>query len=253
MLIESVHNNIVKQVVSLQDKQNRDNNGLFVVEGYKQVSDIPETWDIEYVICTEKYKDINFKAKTYSASEAVFKKMSETKTPQGILAVVKKQKRDLENILKEKGIFVVIDSLQDPGNLGSIIRTAAAYNCKGIFLSKNTVDCFSGKAVRSSMGAVFNVPLFQECDLIVLMTAFKKHNIKTYALALQTDNLLANTAFADSTAVIVGNEADGVGENILKNVDKLVKIEMPGKAQSLNAAIACSIAVYEIFRQINIK
>jgi TrmH family RNA methyltransferase len=253
MLIESIHNNIIKQIISLQDKKNRDEQKLFIVEGYKQVQDIPESWDIEYIICTEKYKDISFHTdKIYITTDTIFKKIADTKTPQGILAVVKKQEIDLESISNNKGFFVIVENLQDPGNLGSIVRTAEAYNCKGIFLSKNTVDAFSSKVVRSTMGTIFNVPIFQECDINLLLENFKKKNIKTYALALQTDKLITNTKFEDSIAIIVGNEANGISKDILDIADNLIKIEMLGKTQSLNASIACSIAIYEISKQISV-
>ena len=254
MLIESIHNNVIKQIMSLQDKKSRDEQNLFIVEGYKQVQDIPKNWDIEYIICTEKYKDISFNAdKIYLTTDTIFKKIADTKTPQGILAVVKKQKIDLDNITNNKGIFVIVDSLQDPGNLGSIIRTAEAYNCKGIFLSKHTVDAFSSKVVRSTMGAIFNVPIVQECDISLLLENFRKKSVKTYALALQTDKLISNTKFEDSIAIIVGNESNGISKDILDNADNLIKIEMLGKIQSLNAAIACSIAIYEISKQVNVR
>ncbi|MGE4385375.1 MAG: TrmH family RNA methyltransferase [Endomicrobiaceae bacterium] len=251
MFIESAHNKIIKQIFSLHDKKSRDEQSLFIVEGYKQVKCIPSDWHIEYIIRTEKYKDTDFNSPVkYSTTDAIFKKISETETPQGILAVVKKQKNNLLDALNEKGIFILIDSLQDPGNLGSIIRTAEAYNCRGLFLSANTADPFSGKVVRSSMGSIFRVPVFQENDLIYIIKKIRDKNIKTYALSLQTDNNLGNISFNESAAVIVGNEANGISPDILKNADELVKIEMPGKTQSLNAAIACSIAVYEIFKQI---
>ncbi len=129
MFIESIHNDIIKLTVSLKEKKNRDELSLFVVEGFKQVSEIPKDWNIKFVLATEKYKD--FKAeKLYITTEKIFKKISDTKTPQEILAVVEEKKSDIENILSKKGLFVVIDTLQDPGNIGTIIRTAESYGCK---------------------------------------------------------------------------------------------------------------------------
>lgn len=251
MFIESINNNIVKQTVSLQNKKYRDEFGLFVIEGEKQVLEIPENCKIEYIILTEKYKNFNFEqTKVYTVTETVFKKISDTKTPQGILAVVKKPKYDIEEITKNKGIFIILDCLQDPGNLGNIIRTASAYNCKGIFISKNSVDVFSPKVVRSSMGTIFNVPVVQETNILDLLKILKQKNITTYALALQTDNFLSQTKFENNIAFIIGNESNGISEEVLNNADKILKIEMLSTVQSLNAAIASSIAIYEGAKQV---
>lgn len=252
MFIESVRNNIIKHIISLRDKKNRDEQNLFIVEGNKQVCEIPQGWEIEYILCVEKYKNERFNAdKIYFTTETVFNKVSGTKTPQGILAVVKKKSFKTEDVIKNKGIFIIADNLQDPGNLGNIIRTAEAYGCKGVFISKNSADAFGDKTVRSAMGAVFGVPIIQECDVAAILKSMKDKNIKTYALALTADKFLSEVKFENNAAVIVGNESNGINEDILNEVDSAVKIKMPGRTQSLNAAVACSIAVYEISKQIN--
>ena len=139
MYIESVHNNIIKQTVSLQNKKYRDELDLFVVEGEKQVLEIPNTYKVEYIITSKEYNTLKFNnAKIYTTTETIFKKISDTKTPQGIIAVVRKPKYNINEILNEKGLFLILDCLQDPGNMGTIIRTASAYNCKGIFISKKS-------------------------------------------------------------------------------------------------------------------
>lgn len=252
MFIESVHNDIIKLIVSLKDKKNRDELSLFVVEGFKQVSEIPNDWKIKFVLATEKYKD--FKTdKLYLTTEKIFKKISDTKTPQEILAVVEKKIFDIESVLSRKGIFVIVDTLQDPGNIGTIIRSAEAFGCKGIFVSKNSVDIYSDKVVRSTMGTIFNIPIIQDCDIVSLITIMKKNKINICAFSLDTDNLLSNFKFKNNIAIIVGNESKGINENILDLVDNKIKIDMLGKAQSLNVAIACSIAIYEVSKQLNGK
>ena len=128
MFIESIHNDIIRLIVSLKEKKNRDEKSLFVVEGFKQVSEIPKDWKIKFILATEKYKDFNTD-KLYITTEKIFKKISDTKTPQEILAVVEKKNADTETILSDEGIFVVIDTLQDPGNMGTIIRTAESFGC----------------------------------------------------------------------------------------------------------------------------
>ncbi len=292
MKITSIHNDIIKQVVSLKNKKVRDELDLFIVEGYKQVAEIGEDWNIKYIIATEKEKSGKLKKlekltagnsisnqkesivcenrvaakatmgnesdgkKTvvYEVSEQLFKKISSTQTPQGIMAVVEKKKYDMDEVLDcgrgcekkkiKKNIFVVCDNVQDPGNIGTIIRTAEAFSCGGVFLSKGCADVYGDKVVRATMGAIFNIPVFPECDVAAIIKKFKDRNIKTYALALETDKTLESCKFAENSAVIVGNEANGIRKEILDIADDKIKIEMTGKAQSLNAAAACAIAVW---------
>lgn len=252
MFIESIHNDIIKLIISLREKKNRDEKSLFVVEGFKQVSEIPKDWDIKFVLATEKYKDFDAD-KLYITTEKIFKKISDTKTPQEILAVVEKKKFDIENVLSKQGFFVVIDTLQDPGNIGTIIRTAESFGCSGIFMSKNSVDIYGDKVVRSTMGAIFNMPIIQECDIVSLISLMKQKQINTCAFSLDTDNVLSDFKVKNNTAIIIGNEAKGISKNILDIVDDKIKIDMWGKSQSLNAAVACSIAIYEISKQLNGK
>ncbi len=265
MLITGPHNDIIKQIIALKQKKNRDEQGLFIVEGQKQVSEIPKDWKIKYTVTTEndkKRKDngnidsaseryrshgMTSNIQVYEVSKQLFKKISGTETPQGILAVVEKKKYDIEKTLNLKGIFIVCDNLQDPGNVGTIIRTAEAFSCKGIFLSKNSADVYGDKVVRATMGAIFNIPLFQECDIVQLIKTFKEKNIRTCALALDgSKNLQELKLNSDSAAIIVGNEAKGISPEVLNITDDKIKIEMTGKAESLNAAIATAIAIYNL-------
>lgn len=249
MIITSIHNDLIKQIISLKQKKIRDEHGLFIVEGQKQVAEIPKDWKIKFIVFSENFPPIHplTHSDSYVVSEQVFKKISGTETPQGILAVVEKKKYDMDKTLQQKGFFVICDNLQDPGNVGTIIRTAEAFSCKGIFLSKNSADIYSEKVVRSTMGTIFNIPIFQECDIAALIKIFKEKNIKTYALALDgSKNLQDLKIDTDSVAIIVGNEANGISNEILKIADEKIKIEMTGKAESLNAAIATGITIYKI-------
>jgi TrmH family RNA methyltransferase len=250
MFIESVHNAVIKLIVSLKEKKNRDEQALFVVEGFKQVTEIPKDWKVKFVLTTTKYHD--FKAKeVFITTDKIFKKISGTKTPQEILAVVEKKNNDMEKVLSDKGLFIITDTLQDPGNLGTIIRTAEAFGAKGVFVSKNSVDVYSDKVVRATMGALFNIPIIQECNIISLIQTLKQKQIKTYAFSLDGKNGLADTEFNNSVAIIIGNESKGISKDILDVVDSKIKIDMLGKSQSLNASVACSIAIYEISKQLN--
>ena len=169
------------------------------------------------------------------------------------MAVVEKKKFDKERVLSNKGIFVVIDTLQDPGNIGTIIRTAEAFGCKGIFISKNSVDVYGDKVIRSTMGSIFNIPVIQECDIVSLISQMKQKQINTCAFSLDTDNSLSKFKFKNNTAIIIGNEGNGINKKVLDIVDNKIKIDMWGKSQSLNAAVACSVAIYEVSKQLNGK
>ncbi len=256
MLITSAHNDIIKTVISLKQKKNRDELSLFTVEGYKQVSEIVKNWKIKFILSTEKYRNFNKIgcSNVYTVTERLFKKVSSTQTPQGILAVVEKKKYDIEKVLTdENGIFVVCDNIQDPGNVGTIIRTSEAYGCKAAFFSKNCADVYGDKVVRSSMGAIFNIPVFQECDIVALIKIFKQKQINVCALSLDTDKVLSEFNVENNVAVIVGNESVGISKEVLNVADEKIKIEMFGKTQSLNAAVACSIAIYEFSKRLKIK
>jgi TrmH family RNA methyltransferase len=136
MFIESADNKIIKQIVSLKDKKTRDADGLFIVEGEKQVNDIPLNWEVKYAVLTDNNAKINF-SHVYYTTEKIFKKISDTATPQGILAVVKIPDYNLSEVLSVRtGLYIIIDSLQDPGNLGTIIRTAHAYGVKAFLYQK---------------------------------------------------------------------------------------------------------------------
>ncbi len=251
MFIESVNNKIIKQIISLGDKKTRDESGLFIVEGKKQVSEIPNDWPVEcYVAVHDNLMPGS--SKKYLVSPDMLRKISDTDTPQGVLAVVHKKHYDMEQVLTTgRGIFLLLDTIQDPGNLGTIIRTAHAYGVKGIFISKNSVDVFSPKVVRATMGSVFKVPLFQECSIEQVMAEFIKKSIKTYALAINANMYVSDAKFADKTALIVGNESKGIADAILNSADYCVKIKMVSDIDSLNAAVACSIALYEASGQIS--
>ena len=122
-----------------------------------------------------------------------------------------------------------------------------------MIIIKPAVDIFDPKVIRSSMGAIFNIPVIQECDIVSLMLQMKQKQINTCAFSLDTDNVLSRFKFKNSTAIIIGNESNGINKDVLDIVDNKIKIDMWGKSQSLNAAVACSIAVYEVSKQLNGK
>jgi len=251
MYITSVYNDIVKEVLSLQNKKFRDELDLFVVEGKKQINEIPVDWNIKYLIAVNNFENkIPNNDKIYFVSDKIFKKISSTVSPQGIMAVVKKKKFDINEIINVKdGLFVVLDCLQDPGNLGTIIRSAAAFGVNGIFISKNSADMYSSKVIRSAMGTIFKVPIITECDIKEILKILKNKNITVYSLDIAAQNYISEMIFKNSSAIIIGNEANGIEKNIMDMADKRIKIKMVENINSLNASVACSVALYEISKQ----
>ena len=183
-------------------------------------------------------------------SEQVFGHVSDTKTPQGILCVVKRKKYDLEELLQvENPHFVVLDNLQDPGNMGTIIRTAEAAGVDAVFMSKDCVDIYNPKTIRSTMGSIYRMPFIYIEDILNLLDIFRKNGVKSYAAHLDGEKFYDQEDYCSGTAILIGNEGNGLREEVAQKADIWVKIPMQGQVESLNAAIAASVLMFEVFRQ----
>ena len=180
-------------------------------------------------------------------TEKVFSGITDVTNPQGILAVIGKN-TDIKEIDYNQNLFLVLDNIQDPGNMGTILRTADSVNLKQIIVAKGTADCYNPKVVRSTMGAIFRVKVIECEDLKKVLKEMKKRKIKVYATDLQTDKSIYDVDYQKS-AIIIGNEANGVSRDILELADEKIKIPMIGKTESLNAAVATGIILYEVIRK----
>ncbi|ONI45940.1 hypothetical protein AN641_02900 [Candidatus Epulonipiscioides gigas] len=251
--ITSVSNSIIKNIKELQTKkQTRQKEELFVVEGTRAVNDIKNIADILYFVATENIPKENFtkQIQWITVSENVFSYISETKTPQGIMAIVKQKCKSLSELtVKKGGTYLVLENITDPGNLGTIIRTAYGLFVDAIFLTKGCAELYSPKVVRSTMSSILKIDIIKNYDISDYITFFKKNNIKIYATDLQQSTNLYNTNFDSSVALIIGNEANGVSEYTRENSDEFIKIPIQNGLESLNAAIATSIILYEISKQ----
>jgi len=246
MIITSRDNQTIKEIIKLKDKKYRDKS--FIVEGIKQVDEaIKENASIEKIVFSENFLDkekySNFEI--IEVSEKLFNEMTDTITPQGILAVVSK-KENME-IDYSKDFILILDNIQDPGNLGTIIRTADSCNLGQIVVSKDTVDSYSPKVIRSTMGSSFRINVIEK-DLKEAIEEIKSHGYKVIVTSLQTDKSIYDVDYS-KTAIIIGNEANGVREDLLNKADLKVKIPMLGKTESLNASVAASIMMYEYIRR----
>lgn len=254
--IESHQNKIFKRVKGLNLRKNRDKERVFVAEGLRFISEIPLDWPVEMFLMTEAFAEENDaelfenRAETYILSKELFSLLSDTENPQGVLAICKKQKEDREKIwLKEDSFFLLAEELNDPGNLGTVIRTADASGVDGIFLSKGSVDVYNPKVLRATMGSIFHVPVFQNIALDDISSELKNRGISLYAAHLKGECLPYHLSLQKSCAFLIGNEARGLSQDAANLCDQWVKIPMPGQAESLNASIAAGILLYEVVRQ----
>ena len=180
-------------------------------------------------------------------ADNVFKKLSDTVTPQGVLAVVRMSNFTLEEVLndrdKENSCIVVLDKIQDPGNLGTIIRTGEGAGITAVVMSRDTVDLYNPKVIRSTMGSIFRVPCVIVDDLKEVVSEMKASGVTTYAAHLEGKNI-SSVELADDRAFLIGNEANGLSDEIAALADEKIKIPMEGEVESLNAAVATAILIY---------
>lgn len=248
MIITSKDNEIIKNIKKLHDKKYRIDS--YIVEGIKMVKEaIIENQLIELIAIREDF-EINFDTKNIkiiTVSSKVFDDISDVKTPQGILAVIKKKPN--KQIETNTDYILALDSLQDPGNMGTIIRTADSANINQIIINKTTVDPYSPKVIRSTMGAIYRMNIIEVENL---ESTLKELQSKSFFKVITTD-LKAEKSIYDinynRTIVVIGNEANGVSQGVLEIADERVIIPMLGKTESLNASIAASIMIYEHVRQ----
>lgn len=248
MIITSKDNQKIKEIKKLKNKKNRKDK--FIVEGSKMIQEaIEANAEIELIVVRSdcKHELELYKYETLEVAENIFNDLTDVVSPQGILAVIKKQKND-KTIDTNDDYILALDGIQDPGNLGTIIRTADAANLKQIIVSNDTVDCYLPKVIRSTMGAIYRVKIITVQNL-----ADELEKLKKFDFEIVTTELSGNKSIYDlnynKKIVVIGNEANGVREEIKKISDLKVKIPILGKTESLNASVAAGLMVYEYVRQ----
>ena len=248
MIITSKDNEIIKNIKKLKEKKYRLDS--YIVEGIKMVKEaINENQEIALIAIREDFK-IDFdtkKIKIVTISNKIFNDISDVKTPQGILAVIKKNQNN--QIETNQEYILALDSLQDPGNMGTIIRTADSANINQIIINKTTVDPYSPKVIRSTMGAIYRTNIIEVEDLKTTLKEMKSKGFQIITTDLKATQSIYDINYNNKTVVVIGNEANGVSQEILQIADKKVIIPMLGKTESLNASIAASIMIYEYVRQ----
>ena len=302
-MITSTGNSRIRNVAALRKKPGeRKKQDAFLVEGIRMFQEIPrdmlmETFVSESFLRTEGKTGILQGIPYETVTEPVFAYMSDTKTPQGIIGIVRRQHYGPGDLLGKRTttertmsgrttaertaarrtaaggtvdernmperttagwnkkesfwnpLILVLENLQDPGNLGTILRTAEGAGVTGVLMSEGCVDIYNPKVIRSTMGSVFRMPFCYTADLQGVLTEWKKRGIRIFAAHLHGENSFTQESYQEGSAFLIGNESQGLTEETAQLADCLIRIPMRGKVESLNASVAASLLVYEAMRQ----
>ncbi len=252
ILIQSSDNSIYKQIKKLQTKNGRTKAGQYIAEGKRAVCDaISNGADVAWIFWEEGYvPDFDTRnIKTYELSKKLFDSLKLTVTSQGIMAVINFNLPAVDDMdMSAYSKVVYLDSVQDPGNMGTIIRSCDALGADAIVISRGCVDIFNPKVVRSTMASIMNVPHFIDTDSTETIARFKSFGYTVFGTFPDGDALSCNVDYTDKTLLVMGNEANGICDDIAKMCDFKIKIPMLGRAESLNVATALTVMLYEIMR-----
>lgn len=246
-MITSVSNKKIKDIQKLKENKNIKKYGLYLIEGRHLVEEAIEANVVEEIIISENYEEFSlieaFSGEITKVSNSVMKNISDTITSQGIIAICKVVNKELE--INKYSKVLILDRIQDPGNLGTIIRTADAFDFDCIILGKGTTSLYGQKVIRSTQGSNFHIDCFDNVELEKLLDKMSEFNI--FATSLKADKYIEQlNSISGKIAVVFGNEGAGVSEDILEKVNNLLKISMPGRAESLNVSIAAGIVMHYI-------
>ncbi len=267
-MITSIGNPRIKQLVQWQGRaRERRKDGVFIVEGVKMLEEAPVEWIREVYLTEEfagrlkqaknekehllwkKLEDVRFELVT----KEVMKRAADTQTPQGALLVLKQPVYTLDEVLcrGKNGLYLVLEDLQDPGNLGTIVRTGEGAGISGIIMSSKTVDIFNPKTIRATMGSIYRVPFIYVETLSDTLARMRKAGVAVYAAHLQGETLYHDFSYKGATAFLIGNEGAGLKKETAEAADFCLKIPMEGSVESLNAAVSAALLLYEAKRQRN--
>ena len=254
-MITSTSNPQVKNLQQLGRKAKiRNEQDVFLVEGTKMYLEAPAERIRKVYLSKSLYEE---KRESFVKGhdveileDRVFAAACDTKTPQGVLCMVQQYHYRLEDLLKKKNpLLMILENLQDPGNLGTILRTAEGAGVDGVILSKESVDIYNPKTIRSTMGSIFRVPFYITEDLHGTLGQLQEKGIRVYAAHLKGKNSYEQENYCGGTAFFIGNEGNGLTDHLSSQADTLIRIPMEGKLESLNAAVASAILMYESYRQ----
>ena len=256
-MITSASNAQVKKIILLNKKsRERKKEGVFLVEGLNMFGETPrdrlvKTYVSESFLLEEGHKSLLEGISYEVVKDSVFEQMSDTLTPQGVLAVVRQQEYTLEKMktLRKNPLFLLLEDLQDPGNVGTIFRTAEGAGVTGILMTKKCVDIYHPKTIRSTMGSIYRMPFVCVEDGREVMDWFEEQGIRSFAAHLQGENFYDGEDYTGGTAFLIGNEGNGLSKELSKRASKWIRIPMESQLESLNAGVAAAILMYEASRQ----
>jgi TrmH family RNA methyltransferase len=259
--ITSLKNNRVKEWASLKQKKFRDRTGTYLAEGIRLVEEaLYANVPMEALLFSGDLESGKFDkiinrgagngVPMYEVTDPIMEHIADTKTPQGVIAVLKKTEGDADAFVakKENPLYLVLDGIQDPGNMGTMIRTADAVGATGVLVDRTCVDVYNPKVVRATMGSLFHLPVF-EVDLREMLPRLKEQGVSVVGAAVDAEETVFQANLTGAVAMVIGSEAHGLSEEIADFLDKEITLPMPGQAESLNAAVAASVMLYEALRQ----
>jgi TrmH family RNA methyltransferase len=260
-IITSSENEIYKSFARLYRRKYREREGLYIIEGRNLIEEAVKNGAVlKRIFVREDHQnsdilsDFNDKVPVYVLSKALFDRIADTETPQGISAVSEKPVSDTDNFFRETDNTIVLDRLQDPGNIGTIIRTADAAGFRGAVIVKGTADLFSPKTVRAAAGSLYRVKLLYTDSPAQAAEVLRENGRKIVCTSPYADRLIYDADIAEKTALVIGNEANGICGELMTLSDINVRLPMEGNIESLNAAVAASVVMYESVRQrLNLK
>ena len=258
-MITSTANEQIKNLIQLQNKAKaRRQQGLFVTEGIRMCREVPadclmKTYISESFYQKEenrRYLETLPKEKREVVADHVLEKAADTQTPQGILSVVKQKEYKAEQVLAgDAPLLLLLEDIQDPGNLGTIFRTAEGAGVTGILMNSGTVDIYNPKTIRSTMGSLYRMPFLKVENFDEVLKELKTRNIRTYAAHLKGTLEYTDADYTGGSAFMIGNEGNGLSKELADQADAYIKISMSGQLESLNAAVAAAILMFEARRQ----
>ncbi|WP_054697083.1 TrmH family RNA methyltransferase [Syntrophomonas palmitatica] len=254
--IASKDNLTIKQAIKLKDKKYRCRDGMFLMEGRNNVTEAIKRQDLLIRIFIENGREEEYDSllqknpqiEWISVDKKLLDMICDTEHPQGIAAVMRIPQANLVNLTKQASLLLLLDQLSDPGNLGTIIRTARAFSVDGILMSRNCADPFSPKVVRASMGGVLNIPIYSDIDIMDI-ERLRCQGYILYCSSPSAKDDLYDLNLTGRSIIVIGNEARGVSNKIKSLCQHQFKIPHDSQVESLNAAIACAIILGEAFRQ----
>jgi TrmH family RNA methyltransferase len=251
----------LKQIHKLKTEKEREKGGKFLIEGLHLCQEaLSSNWEVELVLFSSEFEKSSGNQRLvedfskrgiviFRVKKKEIDKLADTETPQGIVALVKKKKFTLsKDFLKKSSLLLGLDNIRDPGNLGTMIRTADAAGTNGVLFSKGCVELYNPKVIRSTMGSIFHLPVVEGLDLKEVLPEMKVSGFKIFSSEVHEGKNYSRISYPEKICLLIGSEASGISKEISNLADERIKIPIFGKAESLNASVAAGILLYEIVR-----